>query len=381
MSSNRGKNPHLPIALEPMMVSDRHSLLLGDAVGVAAEAPSVEPNQKRGIFSEFLFERESKKIKTKMISKYSLLPEIHKPKYSVTLPVSQTFQRDTQKQAAAKTNPKFNSPFENLSDKVKDKKEYTDASLIINYRKALEPKVARPFLNRADQTPRKIELERKKRLYSSLEVSKLVETELDKLKQMGHLPKYISHVKAKKTVLGAGIAEVGGGVELEDHGIEKQHIDQDEAYDVSQLLPLEAFDDTEYDVRTVDDWLDMTAFSDEFNENSIPLENKVPAKSNRNQKRGIIKPSYPDIRFAVVPLPAKAFDGFEWRDCIVIAYDDTCNLWKVKWRSYNGWELDKKSDLSDEFIHPEDENLKEDFEVQSTDPRLIIDGKEIWTHR
>ena len=371
------------------MVSDRHSLLLGQAVGIAAEAPSVEVGaqsdrlQKRGIFSEFLFEKQTKKIKSNFASsKYSPLPEINKGgagAYSVTLPVSQTFVRDNVKQNNASNVKTLNAGVTTASSNAiaaEKTADYTEAGLVINYRKALEPKVARPFINRIDQTPRKIEMERKKRLYSSLDLKNLIDAELNSLKDLGHLPKHASHIKVKKS------ATVTETVISEDASLIQQPINR-EADDVSQLLPLEAFDDTEFDVRTVDDWLDMTSIPDD----SCPENSAAPAfpKKARQHastlRKGIIKPGFPDVRFAVVPLPAKAFDGLEWRDCIVIAYDDAQQLWKVKWRSYNGWELDKKSENAEGFIHPEDENLKEDFEVLSSDPRLIIDGKEIWTHR
>ncbi|KAJ3335468.1 Dynein heavy chain 1, axonemal, partial [Kappamyces sp. JEL0680] len=271
----------------------------------------------------------------------------------ISLPISQTFNREP---GLVNQKPP-GSPMETLGEKDRN----TTSGISINYRKAIEPKVARPFINRLDQTPRKIEMERKKRLYSSLDIKNLINEELNILKQVGHLPQDVSH-SLRSNVEPAALS---AGAKM----------DTDEAaapakIDVSQLLPLEAFDNTEFDVRTVDDWLDMTSIPDEAKES--PKTERDPAR-----RKGISKPGFPEIRFAVVPLPAKAFDGLEWRDCIVIAYDDSRNLWKLKWRTYNGWELDRSSD----YIHAEDETLQEEFEVSNANPREVIDGKEVWTHR
>lgn len=356
MSSNRGKKPHLPLSLEPMMVSDRHSLLLGEIAGVAAEAP--EP-QKRGIFSEFLFDNTSKKIKRNFMS--NPLPQIQKNSGLVPLPASRTYIRDD-------LNPKPVAAVKHQQDgPLNLAPEKSDEKLVINYRKALEPKVARPFVNRSDQTPRKVEMERKKRLYSSLDIKILIDAELDKLKEQGLLPQDASHIKVKKADLSA---------EYKDYPDElKKIMLQNTKKDVSQLLPLEAFDDTDFDTRTVDDWLDMTTIPNEFK------NSKIVKLSHERKSKGYVRPGFPDVRFAVIPLPAKAFDGVEWRDCIVIAYDDAQNLWKLKWRSYNGWELDKKGETVESFVHPEDESLKEEILFSNSDPRECVDGKEVWTHR
>jgi dynein heavy chain len=342
---NRGKKQPLPLTLEPILVAERHSQLFGEdpLVGVAAEADS----PKRGIFSEFLL-LEAKPKKPKILSnssKYPSLPEIQK---AVSLPTSQTFMREKASYVTSKT------PLEKF--KVAEKSAQS-SGVTVNYRKAIEPRVARPFINRLDQTPRKIEMERKKRLYSSLEIKNLIDEELDALKADGGLPHDTFHSLKSSSIKAAAEGELDSEAPI-------IHTE------LSKLLPLEAFDDTQFDVRTVDDWLDMTSIPDD-------AESASKSKWNPNGKKGLTKPGHPDIRFAVVPLPAKAFDGLEWRDCIVIAYDDIKNLWKIKWRSYNGWELDKKGD----FIHPEDEGLQEEFEIQNGNPRELIDGKELWTHR
>lgn len=354
MSENRGKRNRLPLSLEPMVVSDRHRQMLEQSQGqIPPVAPSAD-KQKRGIFSEFLKSRKQEKSSLRFSEASAPLPEIGKTyQYSSKLPVSQTF-------TAKSTNAaEFKTVIEQTSAKSKRDLTQTKAEPLINYRKAVEPKVMLPFETRLDQTPRKIDIERKKRQYSSRDIKVLIEQALAELKQQGLLSEKSHHSTVAND-------------KIEALPVDEANLPSNEAVDqgkslqrseISHFLPLEAFDDTEYDCRTVEDWLDMAS------------------TAKNSSKKGITKRGYEYIRFAQVPLPAKAFDGLEWRDCLVIAYDELENQWKVKWRSYNGWEVDKKIDSVSKFVHPEDENLIEEIENYDGNPRDIIDGKEIWVHR
>jgi hypothetical protein len=330
--SRNWKRSRLPVVLEPISVSERHEQLNDDT------EPRTADKQRSGVYSRFIQDQEIR-LKDDLVP----LPSI-KSRYVQSLPVSNTYKVDI-----APTNP-------NTIQVTKDvKKKPSKNETMINYRKAVEPKVMLPFETRKDQTPRKIDIERKKRQYSSKDIKKLIQIELDSLKANGLLPSNSYHSKVNRE----GNAESDSEkVEINNH--------------LSHLLPLEVFDDVEFDTRTPDDWLNMSV---------IPDTEDADKTINRKERAGIVKDGYENIRFANIPLPAKAFDSLEWRDCLVIAHDDSNGQWKVKWRSYNGWELDKKVDATNHFVHPEDEGLIEEIEGTDGDPRSVIDGKELWVNR
>jgi dynein heavy chain len=340
------------VVLEPISVSERQEELSNNT-----EKDNTKPRemdkQKRGIFSEFLQQGKDATLKIHFKEDIQPLPAIGTGKYVAALPVSNTFKVELAKSQNSNSNTL------NLSRKEIKKPGPNEA--IINYRKAVEPKVMLPFVTRPNETPRKIDIERKKREYSSKDIKQLIQNELDALKVAGLLPlnSHHSKVQLEKEFQQQGEAESDGQKELVNN-------------DVSHLLPLEIFDNTDYDQRTADDWLNMSLIPD----------TEDPDKSvDRKKRSGVVKEGCDGIRFAQVPLPAKAFDGLEWRDCLVIAYDDLNGQWKVKWRSYNGWELDKKSDGNSRFVHPEDEGLLEELDSFDGNPRDMIDGKELWVNR
>ncbi|KAI8896128.1 dynein heavy chain and region D6 of dynein motor-domain-containing protein [Globomyces pollinis-pini] len=345
---NWGKRSHLPLTLEPMVVSDRHKKINKNAPDVA---PSADSSRKRGIYSEFLQSKHAdmnRSTSLSLLPQTPPLPEIGKSYTYHSVPLSSTFLKEV-KTSNGKNNPVIRAI--QTPEKKKVKKNTTEQT--INYRKAMEPKVMLPFTSiNAEQTPRKIEIERKKRLFSSLNITNLVNEELNRLREEGLLAPAIPATKNDGE-------ENNGMIEV---------------VDPSSFLPLEAFDDTEFDCRTVDDWLDMSQIPDSVEDASVDMS-ALPSR------RGLIKPGYTDVRFAVIPLPGKAFDGVDWRDCIIIAYDEATDLWKIKWRAYNGWELDNRSADVEPYIHPEDETLLEEFEAMDSDPREIVDGKELWVHR
>lgn len=273
--THKKKDPthkHLPILLSPPHLLDRHSKLLSPI------APSAD---NRG-YSEFLQVRREVQAPLPGISR--------------EVPSASTFVREEVIAVHAKR-------FE---------KRREGDGVTIDYRKAMEPRVALPFLTSLAQTPRKIAMERKKRMYASVDIKSLIEVKVEELREKG-------------------LVETG----------------------VEGLLPLHVFDDTTYDPRTVDDWLDM----------GNTVHNIALSR----------------LRIAKIPIPAKAFDGLEWRDCLAIAYDVTKALWKVKWRAYDCWTLDKMLEEDEVYVHPEDENLVE--EVGRGDIRECIEGKEMWRER
>jgi dynein heavy chain len=352
MSQNWGKRNRLPVVLEPMVVADRHAQVLeNQEITVPAVAPSAD-KQKRGVFSVTLKEDNQDSIPM-ILDDISLpLPEIGKSyKYKHTLPVAKSFKLEI---AKAIQQPVLNI----TNSKTIEYQKRSVIEPIINYRKALEPKVMLPFETRIDETPRKIDIERKKRQYSSNDIGELVEKELGKLKDRGLLAQNSHHFRISKKL----------GIDLLKEDAAADNSKDQINTDISHVLPLEIFDNTEFDCRTPDDWLNMGSIPDMEIHNHVKVEK-------------ICKPGYEHIRFAAVPLPGKAYDSLEWRDCLVIAYNEVSKQWKIKWRSYNGWELDKKLDTNQRFIHPEDEGLIEEFEGLDVNPNDVIDGKELWVHR
>ncbi|KAJ3080261.1 hypothetical protein HDU99_008861, partial [Rhizoclosmatium hyalinum] len=214
-----------------------------------------------------------------------------------------------------------------------------------NYSKALEPKVLLPYESRPGQTPRKIEIERRKRLYANQSIEVLIESALEE--KLGDTPRD----------------------------------------PLASKLPLSAFDDVEYDQRTVKEWLDM----------SLPtLESLEAAKAaENNDKMAVIAADR--VMKATVPVPAKvnlpsnnpAFvipdedgkeikeDGGDWQDCLVTAYDSQENLWKVRFIGFNGWELDNGGDY--DMDENEDEN--EDEYEDETERLLACKNNEAWVER
>eukprot|EP00842_Homolaphlyctis_polyrhiza_P000689 jgi/Hompol1/1620/HPOL_005663-RA len=108
------------------------------------------------------------------------------------------------------------------------------------------------------------------------------------------------------------------------------------------------------------------------------------------EDHGIPHPLATEIRYAVIPLPAKAFNGFEWRDCVVMAFDHLTEKWKVRFRPFDGWLLDRKGDDdtsgasmgsgASAALDPDDEIIRDDIFVSRADPREVTE-KEAWLHR
>eukprot|EP00794_Sanderia_malayensis_P012733 gene12733-14038_t len=143
--------------------------------------------------------------------------------------------------------------------------------------KSWEPKVQLPFNTEANQVPRKIEIERQKRLFSQYSITKLLEDYGISMNSL--IPS--GEIKLKVTP-GA------------------KHIDPD----CDPFLPLEVFDNTEYDCRTPAEWLALG------NENGV--QKPVPGKALL--ATGIVK------------------DGvkqYEWLDVGMTAYDPVKQNYQV----------------------------------------------------
>ncbi|KAI9349443.1 dynein heavy chain and region D6 of dynein motor-domain-containing protein [Zopfochytrium polystomum] len=232
----------------------------------------------------------------------------------------------------------------------------------INYSKALEPKVMLPFESRPNQTPRKIEIERRKRLFSTQKIEELILSEL----RAAGMTKWV---------------EEKGGTTDSGPGNDQEMTTEIFCTDpFAEMLPLSAFDDTEFDPRTTEEWLNMVSDED---------TGVVASNSRANGP----------ISDAAVPIPAKALfsattpDGQtrvigEWRNCLVNAFNWEEQKWRVKYTKFNGWELDGNREDGDDDGDDtpgsnsvsDDEAMAEDGDGSSVqDTRLKT--KEEWLHR
>ncbi|KAJ3073482.1 Dynein heavy chain 1, axonemal [Podochytrium sp. JEL0797] len=214
-----------------------------------------------------------------------------------------------------------------------------------NFQKALEPKVLLSYESRPGQTPRKIEIERRKRLYANQSIEDLIEVALKEMYK-------------------------GGAPD-----------------DLASQLPLSAFDDIEYDQRTVQEWLHMNVVEPVQNETELPKRTAQTPDETAMQNIQVVA--------AAVPVPGKinvqpdttrmdiaegqnmapAEEG--WRDCLVTAYDRQRNLWKVKFIGFSGWELDNGGGDFDMDVDEDETDAIRD-EVESL---LFCKNDEAWVER
>ena len=345
-------------------------------------APAAVPISKRGVFSEYLLRKTERKRAEYDGDDGQFANIVSVPLYAAVsqFPTTRSFRRPDKKRDSVKTDSEVK--------KSDEKKPYHNRTKIqIHYRKALEPKVMQPFASRPGETPRKIEIERRKRIYSSKKIDSLIISEINALKKARLLrtnpfsdfgddstPAKAAKVHAATIDAENTGTKSDGGASSNKSAAGASNESKVDA-DLSHLLPLDVFDDTEFDSRTVDDWLDMSVIPDDY---SVEFFEKVASMPHR---RGIVRPEAPQIRYAVHPLPAKAFNGSEWRDCVVVAYDDLTNKWKIKWRSFDGWTLDRKSDdVRPDILDPEDEAICEELDRKLQEPRAVTE-KDAWMHR
>jgi len=144
--------------------------------------------------------------------------------------------------------------------------------------KSWEPKVQLPFKTEPNQVPRKIEIERRKRAYAEYNITKLIEESGVCINSL--MPS--SEIKMK----------IAPGA---------KHLDAD----CDPFLPLEVFDNTEYDSRTPREWLALGKEPD--GQKPVPGKALLPS--------GIVK------------------DGvkqYEWVDIGMTAYDKKQKLYQVQ---------------------------------------------------
>ncbi|XP_071943674.1 dynein axonemal heavy chain 1-like isoform X2 [Antedon mediterranea] len=159
------------------------------------------------------------------------------------------------------------------------------------------PKVQLPYFVPPGHCPRKIEIERRKRLYQSQDLEDIleklnIETELLMPKQLG---------ENFKVTLNENCGE--------------------DAAPFPAFLPLDIFTDMEFDCRTPDEWLDMGV----VNGHRLPIPAKalLPAWDSTEK----LDPKDPSLEY-------------EWFDVGVLDYDQDESLWLVQKTDLNGRILD-----------------------------------------
>ncbi|KAJ3087451.1 Dynein heavy chain 1, axonemal [Quaeritorhiza haematococci] len=331
----------------------------------------------------------------------------------------------------------------------------------LDFRKALEPKVYLPYEPQPGQTPRRVEIERRKRQYAD-NASELAQHIMDRLHEYQEHNDLILEVigvarrkiremmaerdarraaKAREEAAAAAAAVAKGGelnadgqqvqrtfdndivmqpVEAENGG-EKVERDVDgDAMDVSPsttmeapnqssddtdntdtakkddilfspletFAPLEVFDNTEYDGRTISDWLNMVSNPDSIqapkpnNTQIVPitltdgLQTRLGVNNAATTESSILSTVAPlggKIHLATVPVPAKALhpDSRTWKNCLVMAYDESTQRWRVMWQKKDGWSYDRSFPDEDE----EEEQMSED-EGNESDEGSNADAQE-----
>lgn len=217
-----------------------------------------------------------------------------------------------------------------------------------DYLKALEPKVMLPFESRPGQTPRRIEIERKKRLFSQQNIAELIHQALDAVKREFDDAESLTEGTApRESIMGLG-----------------------------DFLPLEYFDNTEFEPRAIHEWLDMETYG-ATDSAAAPDGASV---TSRNSYKALDLEA--ETQYATIPVPACAFDGRIWRDCLVMAYNMKSALWKVRWRTFSGWDLIRKGQNDDDDDVSDSE---EEEEADEYDPGIQGEAeqkqKEAWVHR
>ena len=300
-----------PLIINPSSLAEKNQPLLTPDVMDATAAPAATPTSNaeiRGLYSEYILKPRQT----------PLLPPLKSPKKS---PISATFIK------APPLKPIFGNYISTDQHyKAVTETNYREKQHKLDYRLALEPKVQLPFEGKPGDTPRKIEIERKKRLFSTQNIQSLIENAVKNIFEEKDISQY------------------------------------------SQQLNYEIFDDTEFEQRTITEWLNLKL----DNESSESLE-------ENNQVDDWVDKSAPKhILFAKLPIPAVALRRKSWIPCLVTAYDTLKNLWKVKWIKTSGWQLEFQADQDDES----DFDVEDDEEnVESTKESLDRNKRVLWLHR
>ncbi|KAH6567387.1 hypothetical protein BASA60_009078 [Batrachochytrium salamandrivorans] len=437
---------HIPLDIDPTTVLDKPCSLATapaatDESTIAPVIASVAvPLGKRAVFSEYVLNPTDYQEPC-VFGSPKPLPPIHKPNYilSSLLPSTRSFRRPMKKRDVVKTYVASQAPIacivtptigstngsiiessngstieSTVKATVKSTVKSTVTSTIvdvpritIDYRKTLQPKVMLPFASHPGQTPRKIEIERRKRLYSSYSIGALIIEELNKLKDEGVMDfnplngkivakevtasnsttavdqTTVANIAAPHSDLEIAVLEENGqSLEVREEpslptlsGSSVPSTYQKTNADYASMLSLSLFDNTEFDQRTVNDWLDMSAISDD------PTPGARSQSTYMSHERGLLCANAPSIRYAVLPLPARGFNGVDWSDCVAIAFDQTSRKWRVKWQTCDGGVFDfKATNGASGTIHPEEKAIQDSFEQQTGSP-YSKDEREEWIDR
>jgi hypothetical protein len=183
--------------------------------------------------------------------------------------------------------------------------------------KALEPKVMLPFQARPGETPRKIEIERRKRLYALQNIVELLDQEGVQAIHIRPMTYNLVLMKSENDEVEKESVSVSAWDEnllkkLDTDGINNMEGNLEQQ---SYQIPLTCFDDTEFESRTVDEWLNIK-----------PMTGKV-------QRTGSVDSTLSDIdeaiRLASIPVPCKVFLLDSWFECYMEAYNDETRQYLV----------------------------------------------------
>ena len=290
-----------PLIISPSSLVDKNQPLLAPDIADATAAPAAASTTGfRGLYSEFILTPRTGPS----------LPPIQGLKAS---PLSATFKKPSPLKPITGNYISTERNYKAVSDvDAKIKKVELD------YHRALEPKVQLPFETKPGETPRKIEIERKKRLFSNQNNKLLIENEIT--------------------------VSFGG----KDRS----------AY--AQMLPLEVFDNTEFESRTIDEWLDLKVSEAK----SIDVDEWVDTSAPKH------------VRHAKIPIPALALRRNVWLSCLVTAYDSMLQLWKVQWTKNSGWQLEYDQDLDESNFDLSDDGSQSQGLIGDTANKKIA-----WLHR
>ncbi|KAJ1566068.1 Dynein heavy chain 1, axonemal [Nowakowskiella sp. JEL0078] len=278
-----------------------------------------------------------------------------------------------------------------------------------DYCKALEPKVMLPFEARPGQTPRKIEIERRKRLFSAQKIEELLSAQTEEYKLS------LAKIKIENTnqksinftndpIVGKQKQETDqeNVVEYKSGWMEEEKSGLMPGFPQAQFtekLPIEFFDDTEFDSRITEDWLTMGRNQTPVNTRPTSKEKSKTGDIERAQTPSNIassiaaglNPQLPikemqiasPIKHTDIPVPAKAFLSDVWKDCVATAYDYERSLWKIRLIKFEGWDFER--DAEEDFPDVVDDD-KEDFDsdMEIEDPieqERKCAQNEAWVHR
>lgn len=241
------------------------------------------------------------------------------------------------------------------NDKVSSQQEARQYYMS-DFARALEPKVQIPRDSKNGRTPRKVEVERRKRLYSSQKIGELIVREAEAVaKEIAHTWRNSdAYEQPTKSLIVSG----------EDGAPSRIKILNDYAFE--DFAELKYFDNTEFESRDIQDWLNIKSVHDD------------------KPQAPIIKDG---VQYAKIPIPGKAFNESEnkWIDCLVLAYDHYNNVWKIQWRLTEGWGLEKKQLISDDVEEDQDAPVVLDVSNREGQNEALglrdLDENEEWRHR